>query len=117
MFAKYFQHVDKTKGPPPLPLRKPNVPVKRDIRNVGNVLLVSSGKGGVGKSTVSSMCHLSCLNVANIAVGLSMLGMKVALLDCDIYGPSIPRFLNLEKERAHANDDGYDNALSNHIDC
>jgi len=52
-------------------------------------ILVLSGKGGVGKSTVA----------ANMAVALSEAGRKVGLLDIDIHGPSIPKLLNLEEER------------------
>ncbi len=55
-------------------------------KGVGNVILVASGKGGVGKSTVS----------ANLAVATAQMGYKVGLLDADIYGFSIPRILNLD---------------------
>ncbi|MFK7871798.1 MAG: Mrp/NBP35 family ATP-binding protein [Oligoflexales bacterium] len=55
------------------------------IEGVRSVLVVASGKGGVGKSTVS----------ANIAVGLADLGLRVGLLDADLYGPSIPTMLDV----------------------
>ncbi len=53
---------------------------KENIANVKNVILVASGKGGVGKSTVAS----------NLAAALAHLGCRVGLLDADVYGPSIP---------------------------
>jgi ATP-binding protein involved in chromosome partitioning len=62
---------------------------------VKNVVLVGSGKGGVGKSTVS----------ANVAVALAQLGAKVGLLDADIYGPSMPLMMGLFGARP-ASDDG-----------
>ena len=70
------------------------VTTPRDINqatlvNIKNIVLISSGKGGVGKSTMAS----------NIAVGLAQKGAKVALLDADIHGPSIPTFLGVEDEK------------------
>lgn len=59
------------------------------------VIAISSGKGGVGKSTVAS----------NLAVGLAQKGLRVGLLDADIYGPSIPRLFGIENERLAWNDE------------
>jgi ATP-binding protein involved in chromosome partitioning len=64
------------------------------IPGVKSVLAVASGKGGVGKSTTS----------VNLALGLRSLGMKVGLLDADIYGPSIPRLLGITDRPAIRNE-------------
>ncbi len=62
------------------------------LPGVKNIIAVSSGKGGVGKSTVT----------ANLAVGLAKLGYRVGLLDTDIFGPSMPKMFQVEEERPYA---------------
>jgi ATP-binding protein involved in chromosome partitioning len=59
------------------------------------VVAVTSGKGGVGKSTVA----------VNLAVGCAQRGLRVGLLDADVYGPSVPRMLSLHGERLEWSDD------------
>ena len=54
--------------------------------------MISSGKGGVGKSTTT----------LNLALSMAKMGKKVGILDADIYGPNIPRMLGCENERAYA---------------
>ena len=62
---------------------------KTMVKNIKNIIAISSGKGGVGKSTIAS----------NLAVGLGNMGAKTGLIDADIFGPSIPTMFNCENEQ------------------
>ena len=66
------------------------------LPGVKNIIAVSSGKGGVGKSTVT----------ANLAIGLAKMGYRVGLLDTDIFGPSMPKMFQVEDARPYAENIG-----------
>ncbi len=72
---------EKKAGSPP--------PKTGEIPHVKNIIAVASGKGGVGKSTVST----------NLALGLKAAGKRVGLIDADLYGPSIPTMFGLQGQR------------------
>lgn len=71
------------------PKSTPNEIKGKAIPGIKNIVAIASGKGGVGKSTVT----------ANLAVTLSKMGFKVGLLDADIYGPSVPIMFDVEREK------------------
>jgi ATP-binding protein involved in chromosome partitioning len=71
------------------PLRPVKPVPENPLSKVKNIIAISSGKGGVGKSTVA----------ANIAVAFAKTGAKVGLIDADIFGPSIPKMFGVEGER------------------
>ncbi|KAG9324999.1 hypothetical protein KVV02_000508 [Mortierella alpina] len=74
-------------GPAPtMPRMQRGLPQKMPIKGVKHIIAVASGKGGVGKSTTS----------VNLALAIAGMNKRVGLLDADIFGPSIPRLMNLK---------------------
>jgi ATP-binding protein involved in chromosome partitioning len=70
--------------------------LEKRLSGIKNTIMVMSGKGGVGKSTVS----------ANLALGLAQKGYRVGVLDGDIHGPDIPKILGVENSTLMADEDG-----------
>ena len=71
-----------------------NLPELNNIKGIKHIIAISSGKGGVGKSTIA----------VNIACSLSKLGLKTGLLDADIYGPNTPSMLGVTEENPKVTD-------------
>ena len=74
---------------------------RRILPNVKKIIAVASGKGGVGKSTIT----------ANLAAGLASMGYKVGLVDADIYGPSMPLMFDVFNEKPGVAGEGSDNKI------
>ena len=83
-------HIHMTSNTPDAPKAKSN----NNLPHIKNIIAIASGKGGVGKSTVSS----------NLALALKKLGHKVGILDADLYGPSIPTMFGLQGQRPKIQD-------------
>jgi ATP-binding protein involved in chromosome partitioning len=91
--AQGVPHVS-THRPPAQPASASPMSKQSEIPGISAVIAVASGKGGVGKSTTA----------LNLALGLRDLGLRVGLLDADIYGPSVPRLTGI-REKPRLNDD------------
>ncbi|KAG9119178.1 cytosolic Fe-S cluster assembly factor cfd1, partial [Ceratobasidium sp. 392] len=76
-----------------------DTPIARRLKNVKHIILVLSGKGGVGKSSVSTQLALSLYASAPSA--------RVGILDVDLTGPSIPRMLGVDGQPVHQSTDGW----------
>jgi len=84
--ARALPVMDDPTAPPRASAPRPAAPQPVLYPNLGKVIAVSSGKGGVGKSTVA----------VNLAVALAQRGLRVGLMDADIYGPNVPRMMGVQ---------------------
>jgi ATP-binding protein involved in chromosome partitioning len=77
-------------------VKEEDVKVLKSLAKIKHEIIVMSGKGGVGKSTVT----------VNLAVALAMRGYEVGILDADIHGPNIPKMLNIEDAQIQGDQEG-----------
>ena len=70
------------------PAPRPSAPTPVSFPNLGTIIAVSSGKGGVGKTTIAT----------NLSVALAAQGARVGLMDADIYGPNVPRMMGVDEQ-------------------
>ena len=95
------EHINTPQQSPKMPTEptpKPKAPSATSIRppNIGKIIAVASGKGGVGKSTIAF----------NIAYALAKAGKRTGIIDADIYGPSIPTLMGEVDQKAEVDDNG-----------
>ncbi len=90
----HMESKEKTKGiMDKMPAEAPDALVRKTLKQITHKFMVMSGKGGVGKSSVS----------VNLATALATMGHKVGIMDVDIHGPDIPRMLGIKGD-IHMND-------------
>lgn len=88
-------HVDLIQTGATAPVAQTPFAQQNKVPGIRHIIAIASGKGGVGKSTVS----------VNLACGLAHLGAKTGLLDCDIYGPSIPLMMGINRRPTISEDE------------
>ena len=86
----------KGNGPAQVPKPDDDAALRENMAGISRTIIVLSGKGGVGKSTVA----------VNLASSLAERGLRTGLLDIDVHGPSVPRLLGLEREKIMGTQDG-----------
>ena len=93
--------IELDNSPPETTSNETNTPQLQQIKGIKQIIAVSSGKGGVGKSTIA----------VNLACSLAKQGLKTGLLDADIYGPNTPSMLGVSEENPKVNGSGNEQRL------